>query len=128
MPVSAAETKILVVDDSSTMRRILRMSLARCGYSDVEEAGDGAEGLALCRTKQFNLILTDWNMPNMDGLQMILNLREIPSYASVPIVMVTTEGAKDDVIEALTKGATSYIVKPFTPETLSEKLQEVLHA
>ena len=124
--MSAADTKILVVDDSSTMRRILRMSLARCGYTNVEEAGDGNEGLNLCRSKQFDCILTDWNMPNMDGLQMILSLREIPSYASVPIVMVTTEGAKDDVIEALTKGATSYIVKPFTPETLSEKLQEVL--
>ncbi len=120
-----ASTKILVVDDSSTMRRILKMSLARCGYPNVEEAGDGAEGLAACRAKQYDLVLTDWNMPNMDGLQLILSLREIPSYASVPIVMVTTEGAKDDVIEALTKGATSYIVKPFTPETLNEKLKEV---
>ena len=81
------------------MRRILKMSLARCGYPNVEEAGDGAEGLAACRAKQFDCVLTDWNMPNMDGLQLILSLREIPSYANVPIVMVTTEGAKDDVIE-----------------------------
>lgn len=124
--MSASDTKILVVDDSSTMRRILRMSLARCGYTNVEEAGDGAEGLALCQAKPFDCVLTDWNMPNMDGLQMILKLRELPAYASVPIVMVTTEGAKDDVIEALTRGATSYIVKPFTPETLSEKLRDVL--
>ncbi len=109
------------------MRRILRMSLTRCGYPNVEEAGDGAEGLAACRNKQYDCVLTDWNMPNMDGLQLILSLREIPSYANVPIVMVTTEGAKDDVIEALTKGATSYIVKPFTPETLSEKLKEVFN-
>ncbi len=123
--MNEAEKKILVVDDSSTMRRILKMSLARCGYTNVEEAGDGAEGLAQCREKQYDLVLTDWNMPNMDGLQMILNLREMPAYATVPIVMVTTEGAKDDVIEALTRGATSYIVKPFTPETLSEKLKEV---
>jgi two-component system, chemotaxis family, chemotaxis protein CheY len=124
--VSESGLKILVVDDSSTMRRILRMSLARCGYSDVEEAGDGNEGLALCQAKQFDLIMTDWNMPNMDGLQMILQLRALPAYATAPIVMVTTEGAKDDVIEALTRGATSYIVKPFTPETLKEKLQEVM--
>ena len=103
------------------------MSLARCGYPNVEEAGDGAEGLSACRAKQYDCVLTDWNMPNMDGLQLILSLREIPSYANVPIVMVTTEGAKDDVIEALTKGATSYIVKPFTPETLSEKLKEVFN-
>lgn len=124
--MTASETKILVVDDSSTMRRILKMSLARCGYTNVEEAGDGTEGLAQCRAKPYDCVLTDWNMPNMDGLQMILNLREMPAYASIPIVMVTTEGAKDDVIEALTRGATSYIVKPFTPETLSEKLREVL--
>ena len=125
--MNEAETKILVVDDSSTMRRILKMSLARCGYTNVEEAGDGAEGLARCRAQSYDCILTDWNMPNMDGLQMILNLREMPAYASVPIVMVTTEGAKDDVIEALTRGATSYIVKPFTPETLHDKLREVLN-
>ncbi len=124
--MNESEAKILVVDDSSTMRRILKMSLARCGYTDVEEAGDGADGLAHCRAKQYDCVLTDWNMPNMDGLQMIQNLREMPSYASIPVVMVTTEGAKDDVIEALTRGATSYIVKPFTPETLHDKLQEVL--
>ena len=120
--------KILVIDDSSTMRRIVRMSLARSGYSDVEEAGDGAEGLSMCQAKQYDIILTDWNMPNMDGLQLIIQLRTLPNYASIPIVMVTTEGAKDDVIEALTRGATSYIVKPFTPETLKEKIEEVLKA
>lgn len=124
--MNPADTKILVVDDSSTMRRILKMSLARCGYSNIEEAGDGAEGLTMCQGKQYDLVLTDWNMPNMDGLQLIISLRGLPAYAAVPIVMVTTEGAKDDVIEALTKGATSYIVKPFTPETLSAKLKEVL--
>jgi two-component system, chemotaxis family, chemotaxis protein CheY len=124
--VSAADKKVLVVDDSSTMRRILKMSLGRCGYTDVEEAGDGKDALALCKAKQFNCVLTDWNMPNMDGLQLILSLRDMPNYADVPIVMVTTEGAKDDVIEALTRGANSYIVKPFTPETLSSKMQEVM--
>ena len=124
--MNPADTKILVVDDSSTMRRILKMSLARCGYSNIEEAGDGAEGLTMCQGKQYDLVLTDRNMPNIDGLQLINSLRRLPAYAAVPIVMVTTEGAKDDVIEALTKGATSYIVKPFTPETLSAKLKEVL--
>lgn len=124
--MSAADKKVLVVDDSSTMRRILRMSLGRCGYTDVEEAGDGKDALALCKTKQFHCVLTDWNMPNMDGLQLILSLRDMPNYADVPIVMVTTEGAKDDVIEALTRGANSYIVKPFTPETLSTKMKEVM--
>jgi two-component system, chemotaxis family, chemotaxis protein CheY len=124
--MNPADTKILVVDDSSTMRRILKMSLTRCGYPNVEEAGDGAEGLAQCQAKQYDCVMTDWNMPNMDGLQLILSLRAMPNYASIPILMVTTEGAKDDVIEALTRGATSYIVKPFTPETLNTKLKEVL--
>ena len=124
--MSATDTKILVVDDSSTMRRILKMSLGRCGYNNVEEAGDGQEALTICQNKQFDCIMTDWNMPNMDGLQLILSLRAMPNYASIPIVMVTTEGAKDDVIEALTRGASSYIVKPFTPDTLNAKLQEVL--
>ncbi len=124
--MNKAETKVLVVDDSSTMRRILRMTLGRCGYEDVEEAADGKEALSLCQENQFQCILTDWNMPNMDGLQLIVKLREMPEYASVPIVMVTTEGAKDDVIEALTRGANSYIVKPFTPETLNAKMDEVM--
>lgn len=123
----SADINILVVDDSSTMRRILRMTLGRCGYNNVEEAGDGKEALAKCEAQQFACVLTDWNMPNMDGLQLILKLRETPNYKDVPIVMVTTEGAKDDVIEALTRGANSYIVKPFTPETLSEKMKEVLN-
>ncbi len=124
--MSNTDTKILVVDDSSTMRRILKMSLARIGFKDVEEAQDGKEALALAQTKKYGCVLTDWNMPNMDGLQLILSLRALPEYSTVPIMMVTTEGAKDDVIEALTKGANSYIVKPFTPETLSEKMQDLL--
>lgn len=124
--MNKAETRVLVVDDSSTMRRILRMTLTRCGYEDVEEAADGKEALALCEASQFHCILTDWNMPNMDGMQLIIKLRAMPQYASVPIVMVTTEGAKDDVIEALTRGANSYIVKPFTPDTLNTKMEEVM--
>ncbi len=119
--------KILIVDDSSTMRRILRMTLARCGYEDVTEAGDGQEALAHCEAGAFGCILTDWNMPNMDGLQFIQRARALPAYAKTPIIMVTTEGAKDDVIEALTHGATAYIVKPFTPDTLKQKMQEIWH-
>ncbi len=118
--------KILVVDDSSTMRRILKMTLARCGYNDVSEAGDGKEAIEKCQAESFNVVLTDWNMPNMDGMELILSLRALPQYAEVPIMMVTTEGAKDDVIEALTRGANSYIVKPFTPETLQTKMNELL--
>ncbi len=124
--MSASDPKILVADDSSTMRRILKMTLARCGFNDVTEAADGQEAIQLCENAQFDCVLTDWNMPNMDGLELIKRLRSLPSYGKVPIMMVTTEGAKDDVIEALTCGANAYIVKPFTPETLKAKMAELL--
>ena len=116
--------KILIVDDSSTMRRILRLTLTRCGYTDVTEAEDGQQALTLCETETFGCILTDWNMPNMDGLLFIKRVRTLPAYAQTPIIMVTTEGAANDVIEALTSGATSYIIKPFTPDILKQKMQE----
>ena len=116
---------ILVVDDSSTMRRILVNTLARCGFTSVDEAGDGAEALVKCDAKQYQCILTDWNMPNVDGLELTIQLRTRPSYAEVPIVMVTTEAGKADVIEALTKGVTSYVVKPFTPEVIKAKMEEI---
>lgn len=123
--MAESERAFLIIDDSSTMRRIVRSSLMRCGYSNTKEASDGSEALALCKEQQFDCILTDWNMPNMDGLQLILNLRAMPAYQSVPIIMITTEGAKDDVIEALMNGANSYIVKPFTPEVLQGKLEDL---
>ncbi|MEI6210448.1 MAG: response regulator [bacterium] len=116
--------RILVVDDSSTMRRILKSTLNRLGYMDVSEAGNGVEALALASTQKFDCVLTDWNMPEMDGLELTVKLREKPEYKDVPIVMVTTEGGKQDVLEALTKGTTSYIVKPFTPDILKQKMEE----
>ena len=124
--MSKDNPKILVVDDSSTMRRILKMTLAKCGFPDVSEAGDGKEAVEKCKAETFEVVLTDWNMPNMDGMELIVSLRALPQYAETPIMMVTTEGAKDDVIEALTRGANSYIVKPFTPETLKTKMSELL--
>lgn len=126
--MSSANPKILVADDSSTMRRILKMTLARCGYNDVSEATDGQDAVRQSETETFDCVLTDWNMPNMDGLELIQHLRSTEAYAKTPIMMITTEGAKDDVIEALTRGANSYIVKPFTPETLKQKMQELLGA
>lgn len=120
------ETKVLVVDDSSTMRRILKVALARCGYNDVTEASNGCEALNKCKETAFNCILTDWNMPEMDGLEMTMQLRKLPEYEKTPIMMVTTEGAKQDVIEALTKGINAYIVKPFTPDTLKQKMGDLM--
>lgn len=121
-----SDKKILVADDSSTMRRIIKNTLIKCGYPNVVEAADGQEALNKSKAEQFDCVLTDWNMPNMDGLELAVNLRQDPNYAKIPIMMITTEGGKMDVIEALTKGVTSYIVKPFTPETLDKKMKELL--
>jgi two-component system chemotaxis response regulator CheY len=119
--------RILVVDDSSTMRRILRATLNRIGYMDITEAGNGVEAYAKASEQVFDCVLTDWNMPEMDGLELTVKLRAKPEYKGVPIVMVTTEGGKQDVLEALTKGTTSYIVKPFTPEILKQKMDELFN-
>ena len=120
--------RFLVVDDSSTMRRILRSSLNRLGYMDITEAGNGVEALAkVGEQPRFDCVLTDWNMPEMDGLELTVKLREKPEYKDVPIVMVTTEGGKQDVLEALTRGTTSYIVKPCTPDVLKQKMDELFN-
>jgi two-component system chemotaxis response regulator CheY len=119
--------RILVVDDSSTMRRILRATLNRIGYMDITEAGNGVEAYAKASEQVFDCVLTDWNMPEMDGLELTVRLRAKPEYKGIPIVMVTTEGGKQDVLEALTKGTTSYIVKPFTPEILKQKMDELFN-
>jgi two-component system, chemotaxis family, chemotaxis protein CheY len=113
---------ILIVDDSSTMRRILRLTLGRCGYNTVDEAQNGVEGLKKAQEKQFDCVITDWNMPEMDGLDMVQKLRTLPNYAQIPILMVTTEGGKQEVVEALTRGVNSYIVKPFTEDVLKGKM------
>jgi two-component system chemotaxis response regulator CheY len=116
--------KILTVDDSSTMRRIIKNTLGRLGYDDVIEAEHGVDALAKMAGVQ--LILTDWNMPEMDGLTFVKALRSNSLYKDIPIIMVTTEAAKKEILEAIKSGVTDYIVKPFTPETLKDKLQKVL--
>jgi len=114
--------KFLIVDDSSTMRRIIKNTLKRVGYEDIIEAGNGREALEIYGDA--DIILTDWNMPEMDGLEFVKNVRK--SNQSIPILMVTTNAAKDDIVEALKNGVNNYIVKPFTPETLKEKVESVL--
>ena len=121
-----AQTKILVVDDSSTMRRILKTTLARIGFENVSEAANGAEALTACSENPFQVVLTDWNMPEVDGLELVTKLREKDEYAKVPIMMITTEGGKQDVVEALTRGVNDYVVKPFTPDVLKEKMDSLL--
>jgi len=119
--------KVLVVDDSSTMRRIIVNTLARLGYKDVVQGADGEEGWkALQENPDIGVVITDWNMPNMNGLELVKKIRAEDKYADVPIIMVTTEGGKAEVITALKAGVNNYIVKPFTPQVLKEKLQAVL--
>jgi two-component system chemotaxis response regulator CheY len=116
--------KILTVDDSSTMRRIIKNTLNRIGYTDVVEAAHGVDGLG--KMAGVELVLTDWNMPEMDGLTFVKSLRSNAQYNDVPIIMVTTEAAKKEILEAIKAGVSDYIVKPFTPDTLKEKIQKVL--
>lgn len=116
--------RILVVDDSATMRRIIVNNLNTAGYEDVVQAGNGVEGLAAMAGVE--LILTDWNMPVMDGLSFVKEIRGNSAFSGVPIIMVTTEGAKEEVIEALKQGVNDYMVKPFTKQTLIEKVEKVI--
>ncbi len=121
-----ADLKILAVDDSPTMRRIIINTLKRAGYSDVLEASDGRDALAKMKVEKVNFVITDWNMPEMDGLAFVTALRSMGEYKSLPILMVTTRSVKDDIMEALKAGVNNYIVKPFTPDTLKEKIEQVL--
>jgi two-component system chemotaxis response regulator CheY len=118
--------KILAVDDSPTMRRIIVNTLKRAGYDDVTEASDGKDALAKMKVEQFNFVITDWNMPEMDGLTFVSQVRSLDEFKDLPILMVTTRSVKDDIIEAMKAGVNNYIVKPFTPETLGEKIGQVL--
>lgn len=117
--------KCLVVDDSATMRRIVVNALKSIGYGDVAEAGDGSDALQKCDAS-IELIITDWNMPVMGGLEFVKNLRARPEHAKTPILMVTTRSVKEDIMQAVEAGVSSYILKPFTPQVLKEKIDQVL--
>jgi two-component system chemotaxis response regulator CheY len=121
-----SDLKILAVDDSPTMRRIIVNTLKRAGYDDVTEAADGKDALAKMQIDKFNFVITDWNMPNMDGLTFVNKLRGDPDTKTLPILMVTTRSVKDDIVSALKAGVNNYVVKPFTPDTIKEKINEVL--
>ena len=117
--------KFLVVDDSATMRRIVVNSLSRIGFGECIEAGDGAEALdALNPSVDF--VITDWNMPNMSGLDFVKALRARADGGKVPILMVTTRSVREDIVQAAQAGVNNYIVKPFTPQVLKEKIDSVL--
>ena len=120
------DTKILAVDDSPTMRRIIVNTLKRAGYTDVIEASDGRDALEKLKTDHINLVITDWNMPQMDGLTLVKALRSSDEFKQLPILMITTRSVREDIVKALKAGVNNYIVKPFSPETLRAKIQEVL--
>ncbi|HTJ94026.1 MAG TPA: chemotaxis response regulator CheY [Pararobbsia sp.] len=118
--------RILVVDDFPTMRRIVRNLLKELGFSNVDEAEDGAAGLAKLKAGGFEFVVSDWNMPNMDGLTMLKEIRADASIATLPVLMVTAEAKKENIIAAAQAGANGYVVKPFTAATLDEKLTKIL--
>ncbi|MDD5206883.1 MAG: chemotaxis response regulator CheY [Desulfobacterales bacterium] len=117
--------KVLVVDDFATMRRIVKGVLKQLGFSNIIEAEDGNTALGELKKEKIGLIVSDWNMPNMSGLDLLKAVRGDASLKAIPFIMVTAEGQKENVIEAVKAGVSNYIVKPFTPETFGEKLQKV---
>jgi len=121
------DLRFLIVDDSMTMRRIVINSLRNLGYENFVEAGDGKEALdKLASDTTINFIITDWNMPVFSGLELIKAIRSDPKIDQIPVLMVTTRGIKEDIIEALKAKVNNYIVKPFTPHILKEKIESIL--
>jgi two-component system chemotaxis response regulator CheY len=117
--------KCLIVDDSVIMRRILVNSLHAIGWTEIVEAADGEQALALC-SADIHLVLTDWNMPGMSGVEFIRSLRSNPATASVPVLLVTSRSNKSDVTEAELAGVDGYVMKPFTPDVLKANIETVL--
>jgi two-component system, chemotaxis family, chemotaxis protein CheY len=120
--------KFLVVDDSPTMRRIMINSLKGIGYSEIIEANDGIEAYDKLIAEPVDFIITDWNMPNMTGIELTRKIRTTDTIKTLPIIMVTTRGLKEDILEALKASVNNFIVKPFTPQILKEKINSVLQA
>ncbi|MBI4681973.1 MAG: chemotaxis response regulator CheY [Nitrospirae bacterium] len=118
--------KVLVVDDFSTMRRIVKNLLRQIGYSNIDEAEDGAQAFSKLKNGGYGFVVSDWNMPNMDGLELIKAVRSDPELKGLPILMVTAEAEKEKVITAIQAGVNNYIVKPFTGEVLKEKMDKII--
>ena len=118
--------RILVVDDFSTMRRIVRNLLKDIGYSNTDEADDGARALQKLKAEHFDFVLSDWNMPNMTGIDLLRAIRADEAIKHLPVLMITAEARKENIIEAAEAGASGYIVKPFTAATLDEKVKKIM--
>jgi two-component system chemotaxis response regulator CheY len=118
--------KILIVDDFATMRRILKNILKQLGFKNIVEADDGTTAWDVLEGQKIDLIISDWNMPKMTGLEFLKKVRENDAYKGKPFLMVTAEAQKQNVIEAVQAGVSNYVVKPFTAEAISEKLEKIL--
>ncbi|MCK9990525.1 MAG: chemotaxis response regulator CheY [Rugosibacter sp.] len=125
MAKDLTKLKFLVVDDFSTMRRIVRNLLKELGHTDAEEAEDGVIALQKLKSGSFDFVVTDWNMPNMDGLTLLQTIRADPALKHLPVLMITAEAKKENIIAAAQANASGYIVKPFTAAVLSEKLAKI---
>jgi len=117
--------KILVVDDFSTMRRIVKNILRQIGYSNIDEAEDGNGALSRLRQDKYDLVISDWNMPNMTGLDLLKAIRADGNLNGIPVLMVTAESKKENVVEAIKYGVNNYVVKPFTADILKNKIEKI---
>jgi len=120
-----SNTRVLVVDDFATMRRIIRNLLKELGFSNVDEAEDGVNALQKLKAEQFDFVVSDWNMPNMSGLDLLKSIRADDRLKALPVLMVTAEAKKENIIAAAQAGASGYVVKPFTAATLDEKMKRI---
>ena len=123
--MSDKNIRFLVVDDFSTMRRIVRNLLKELGFTNVDEAEDGQIALHKLQNTSYDFVVSDWNMPNMTGIELLRAVRADPNLKKLPFLMITAEAKKENIIEAATAGASGYIVKPFTAATLDEKLNKI---
>jgi two-component system, chemotaxis family, chemotaxis protein CheY len=117
---------ILVVDDFSTMRRIIKNLLHDLGYQNVSEADDGNTALPMLRTGKFDFLITDWNMPGMPGLELLKHVRADSALGKMPVLMLTAEAKREQIVEAAQAGVSGYVIKPFTAVTLKEKIDKIL--
>ena len=119
------EMKILIVDDFSTMRRIVKNLLRDLGFTNTQEADDGQTALPMLQAGDFDFLVTDWNMPGMQGIDLLKNVRSDPNLKDLPVLMVTAEAKREQIVEAAQAGVNVYIVKPFTAGTLKEKIDKI---
>jgi two-component system chemotaxis response regulator CheY len=125
--MNAADLKFLIVDDFSTMRRIVRGLLKEMGCNNADEAEDGAVALNMLKAQRYDFVVSDINMPNMNGFDLLKAVKADEALRHIPVLMVTAEARKEDIVLAAQSGAAGYIVKPFTKATLEEKVQKILH-